>query len=78
MSECKFRNIDTGQLVISGKGEENYFEKCPKCGTMLHSNRYKDLYVSNNEDVTGMYELSVSIDMLYCSKCAELYVSLDY
>lgn len=67
-------NIDTGEKI---RTEERYLKKCPKCGMEhdnLHSNRYKDLYVaSENYD-----DISICINMIYCSRCSELYIRNDY
>lgn len=67
-------NLDNGSIL---KTESRYLKNCPKCGTSndnLHSNRYKDLYVTNGE----YQDISISINMIYCNKCCELYIRNDY
>jgi hypothetical protein len=69
-----FRAVETGKKYEL-KGDDRYLNNCPECGTELESNRYKDLYVTNN---IATMDTSIDLAMVYCSKCLELYIRNDF
>jgi hypothetical protein len=70
----KWTNIDTGEIIET---KERRFNNCPKCKEFcLHTNRYKSLEViSHNDDIN---DISICINMVYCSICCELWIRQDY
>lgn len=70
----KWINVNTGKFKIT---EERNIINCPKChNQQLHKNRYKDLeVVSHNKNHN---DISICINMVFCSDCSELYIRTDY
>jgi hypothetical protein len=68
-----FTSIKTGRKYIVNKNDY-WLRKCPCCRNVLHSNKYKDLIVSESNDK----DISISIAMEYCEKCDNLFIRNDY
>ena len=68
-----FTSIKTGRKYIVNKNDY-WLRNCPCCKNSLHSNKYKDLYVSKISEK----DMSVSIAIEYCSQCYDLFIRNDY
>jgi hypothetical protein len=55
-----------------GKTYDINYNICPKCKKHMHSNKYKSLEVISQYDEID--DIGISLWMLYCKKCNEMYI----